>query len=295
MIEDGWPGEESPWHEGEQRVQARVGPRDRLEEIGRRFLRAHMPEQHREFFAQLPFMGAGSVDGEGDVWASLLEGKPGFVAAPNSKQLVIGTRPKEGDALIPSLVVGQKLGLLGIELPTRRRNRVNGQIGGLSSTAITLDVEQSFGNCPKYITPRDIAGVAQRAGAFEDVGRLDARALDLIRRADTFFVASSTGPVVSGASAGTDVSHRGGPRGFVEVDNGALLIPDYAGNHFFNTFGNFEVYPKAGLLFIDDASGEMLQLSGAVEILWDEASFSHLQNAKRAWRFQPTKVKRLSS
>ena len=46
---------------------------------------------------------------------------------------------------------GQQVGLLGMELHTRRRNRVNAMIEHAEGQALRLKVGHSFGNCPKYI------------------------------------------------------------------------------------------------------------------------------------------------
>jgi len=57
--------------------------------------------------------------------------------------------------------------------------------------------------------------------------------------------------------------------GFVQViGENAIRIPDYAGNNLFNTLGNFHVYPHAGLLVPDFASGRLLQLIGRPAIEW---------------------------
>ncbi|MCZ6720481.1 MAG: hypothetical protein O7A65_02955, partial [Proteobacteria bacterium] len=52
----------SPFHRGEREVQERVGVRDKIEQFGRRVIRDHLPDEHREFYAQLPFIFIGSVD-----------------------------------------------------------------------------------------------------------------------------------------------------------------------------------------------------------------------------------------
>src|SRR5690349_9379144 len=116
----------SPFHPGETAMQERAGVREKIEAYGQRAIRDYMPEQHRTFFAQLPFIVVGSVDAQRRPWASLLVGAPGFVHSPDERTLVVGARPQEADPLASSLAVGASLALLGIELPTRRRNRANG-------------------------------------------------------------------------------------------------------------------------------------------------------------------------
>lgn len=270
----------TPWHRGEQTLQERAGVAGRMAEIGSRVIRTVMPDQHRQFFTQLPFILAGYQDQAGNVWASLIGGSPGFVSSPDPKTLTVGTLPVAGDSLATELAPGLPLGILGIELPTRRRNRANGHVLTSGSHGFTLSVEESFGNCPKYIMRRDYAAVSETSVRQEKLRRLDDAAQALITLATTFFVASS-----GGSGMLPDVSHRGGPPGFVKVEpDGVLTIPDYAGNSFFNTLGNILLYPHVGLLFPDFLSGDVLQLSGAAWLV-DEPGVK-LQGAERLWRFR---------
>lgn len=127
------------------------------------------------------------------------------------------------------------------------------------------------------------------ADAAEWLARLDPEACELISSADTFFVASSSG-TQGGGAGGLDVSHRGGRPGFVRVDCGAavLTIPDFRGNRFFNTLGNLLLDPRAGLLFADFASGNLLQVQGRAEIDWDAGESAGFTGAERIWRVRVT-------
>ncbi|WP_217351169.1 2Fe-2S iron-sulfur cluster-binding protein [Thalassospira marina] len=88
-----------------------------------------------------------------------------------------------------------------------------------------------------------------------------------------------------------DVSHRGGQPGFVRIDDdGGLTIPDFAGNLFFNTLGNILMSGRAGLVFVDFATGTLLQLTGKAELLIDSTETRYFQGAERLWRFYPTRV-----
>ncbi len=274
----------SPWHPGEREAQRRAGVADRLEETGRRTIRPFMPDQHREFFAHLAYAFVGSSDRQGRVWASLLSGPPGFIASPDPKRLTIEASSTSGDLLAEGLAPGGPLALLGLDLATRRRNRANGRVEAWGPGRIVLAVEQSFGNCPKYIARREIvAPRPSRNVVVQPLSALDADARRLIGEAATIFVASS-----AGAGGALDVSHRGGRPGFVRVDgDGGLTIPDYSGNFYFNTLGNLLVHPRAGLLVADFASGDLLQLHGATEILWGGPDVETLAGAERAWRFHP--------
>ena len=124
----GWPFAESPFHEGERAVQRRLGVDVKLETAGRKVIRNAMPEQYRQFFEQLPFLLVGSIDAEGQPWASVLAGRPGFLHAPTPQQLDIRAQLLHADPLRHTLSEGAAIGVLGIEPHTRRRNRMNGTV-----------------------------------------------------------------------------------------------------------------------------------------------------------------------
>lgn len=282
----------SPFHKGEQELQTRTGKRDVMESFGRRAIRPFMPDQHREFYAQLPFMVVGNVDEEGWPWASILPGKPGFMTSPDPKTLNIDTPILDGDPLAQAIQnPGAPLGLLGIELMTRRRNRLNGRVNKASSNHFSLTVDQSFGNCPQYIQHRSVdfirePGTQGQSSDITSLTTLDNEACTMICAADTFFVSSFVQTEDRPEIEGIDVSHRGGRPGFVKVEGNTLTIPDYPGNYHFNTLGNFLINPKAGLVFADFETGDLLMLTGSVELLWeDEPEVKAFKGSERAWRF----------
>ena len=278
----------SPWHAGEKTLQEKVGVAERMEAFGQKVIRDYMPDQHRSFYHQLPFMVAASVDVLGRPWATLLEGPEGFVSSPDPRVLTIDTTLPADDPATPGLVAGQAVGLLGIELHTRRRNRINGQIRQAAEGQLQVRVEQSFGNCPQYIQLREYTRVAEPAQARVDATTLDATSVSLIQAADTFFVASY---VEQGdGQRAVDVSHRGGRPGFVKVEGNRLIIPDYAGNLHFNTLGNLLVNPRAGLLFIDFSNGNVLQLCGRAEVLLDSPAIQDFEGAERLWTLEVEQV-----
>ncbi|MBV8657579.1 MAG: 2Fe-2S iron-sulfur cluster binding domain-containing protein, partial [Burkholderiales bacterium] len=82
-----------------------------------------------------------------------------------------------------------------------------------------------------------------------------------------------------------------GRRGFVHVDGaGVLTIPDFAGNLFFNTLGNFMVNGQGGLVFADFETGDLLQLTGEAEVILDSPEIAAFQGAERIWRFKPRRI-----
>ena len=197
-------------------------------------MRPYLPEQHRAFHTAQPFLIAAARDIEGRPWATVLTGPEGFITLPNPRALMINGRPPVGDPLEAALGSWADIGLLGIELATRRRNRVNGKIRrDQGSEVLIFDVGQSFGNCPQYITPRRWHRVSNhRPGKPRTFRKLTATHRDWIRGADTFFIASGHQGDGKAARFGMDASHRGGEPGFVTVINDSQLVfPDYAGNN----------------------------------------------------------------
>lgn len=277
----------SPFHHGEREVQSRVGVRESSEQLGRRFIRNYLPGEHKTFFSQLPFVLIGAVDSLGRPWASILMGRPGFVDAPDANTLEINTRLVFGDPLNGLLAKGADVGLLGIEYHSRRRNRVAGQVAAVADHLITIRIDQTFGNCPQYIQSRDyellpgIDAIGEPL-ARKDFDSLDDRAREIIATADHFYIATHYSGDAGNGRDGGDVSHRGGKPGFVRIeDKRTLIFPDFAGNNFFNSIGNIFINPKAGLLFIDFDSGDLLYLTGKAEIIWDSEETRAFVGAER--------------
>ena len=273
--------EPSPWHAGERQMQQSAGVAERMAVVGPKVIRDHLPEQHRDFYPLLPYLMLAVVDAQGIPWATLLEGAPGFAHSPDPHRLQIDSLPSKGDPALAALHRGASVGLLGIDLTTRRRNRMNGRVGSLGHAGFSVDVVHTFGNCPKYIQRRPVEGIARKPGILvEPLNGLDDAAQDLIRNADTFFVASY---VDEEGARSVDVSHRGGNTGFVRVDGNVLTIPDFAGNLFFNTLGNLSANPVAGLLFIDFESGDVLQIAGRTALILSGPEVAMFDGAQRLW------------
>lgn len=275
----------SPFHAGERAIQTRLGVRDSVEAIGARVIRDHMPTQQRTLYGQLPMLLIAAFDEAGSVWASPVFGRPGFISTPDAKTLSVGALPLPGDPLENALADGRTVGVLGIELHSRRRSRLSGR---LMTTPHGFDVQvtQTLGNCPKYIHPRAFEWVGPTGSRRHPVTSLDGIAGVLVDQADTFFIATHySGPNDQPGSAG-DVSHRGGRPGFVRVESSAsLAFPDYPGNRFFNTLGNIQCDPRAGLLFPDFDRGDLLYLTGTAEIRWGEPGHRDFQSTQRYVRF----------
>lgn len=289
---------DSPFHPGEWEVQSRLGVRDKMESFGRRVIRDHMPDQHREFYAQLPFVLVGTVDGQGRPWASLVAGQPGFIASPDPRSLELAAQPLFGDPLAANLKPGADVGLLGIEPATRRRNRLTGTVSEASDSGFAISIVQTFGNCPQYIQTREITPRPGADSAAEPPltrsDRFDPATAELIAAADTLFIATAYVDGKAAASRGADVSHRGGKPGFVKVEGDrSFVFPDFSGNNHFNSVGNILLYPRAGFLFVDFAAGDLVYMTGDAEIVWEGDEVRAFAGAERLIRFRAEEVIRV--
>lgn len=282
------------FHVGEQALQQRVGVRERMAAVGPVVLRDHMPDQHRELFEKLPTLLLGALDDQGQPWATMVAGPPGFVQTPDAHAMQMAVAPDAADPVLAQLAPGAPVGVLGLEPHTRRRNRMNGRVVSFGAQGLAVGVVQSFGNCPKYIQARapGLRAVVTPAAPAQVLGAgLDAAALALIVRSDTLFIASASAAHPGARrNEGVDVSHRGGEPGFVHAEttaNGLVLtLPDYPGNLFFNTLGNLALHPQAGLLWVDYEDGGLLHVAARAELLWDEASRARWPGAQRVLRLQ---------
>ncbi len=259
------------FHEGELAVQQATGERA-IADRNSRMMYDAVPPAPAAFLAQQRLLVLASVDGAGAPWASLIFGSEGFASAPSSEIVVLDrTRSQisSGDALLDNLRVDAMLGLLAIELGSRRRYRINGFVSAVTDETVTLSVREAYVNCPKYIQRRHLLQSDQEPLISRRISRgkvLDAERQALMRDADTMFVASKH------PSRGADASHRGGEPGFLELrDERTLRVPEYAGNGLYNTLGNLVVDSRAGLAIIDFEGARVLQLTGAATVVLDAA------------------------
>ena len=278
---------DDPFHSGEVAVQERAGVRAGATKIGRSIDDEIAPAA-AHFLVQRYTIYLGTLDATGRPWASQLFGPPGFVGAVDPRTVRIDATPGPGDPLLENLRADPHVGLLAIDLVTRRRFRVNGTAAVDADGTIVVTVAQAYGNCPKYIQRREPVDVRQTPADPARVTRhraLTATARAQIARADTFFLATAH------PSAGADVSHRGGRPGFVAIASDTRLVwPDYQGNMMFMSLGNVAVHPFAGLLFVDFETGDVVQLTGRATIDWDPAHAAGVPGAQRLVTFDVDEI-----
>jgi uncharacterized protein len=266
------------FHEGELFAQQQVG-----EEIMARqnaqIITETIAKSALKFIEQQRLVVLSSIDPQQHVWASLLLGSPGFIDSIDPQTIEFDLTKvslNPDDPLWTNIQIESQIGILAIELASRRRLRINGKVAQITSDRLQLNVLESYPNCPKYIQRRHLVGnpdaaVPKQSSEPQFGQLLTSEHQHWIRSADTLFVASVH------PQRGADASHRGGNPGFVQIlDDRSLRIPDYSGNSMFNTLGNLVVNPHAGLVFLDFARSRTLQLTGKVIIQW------HLDDANDA-------------
>lgn len=274
------------YHIGELKVQMRAGSC----EIARAMNRTIYPMIAHifvEFIQSQPLVVIGSVASDGSVWASLLDGQPGFMRVRDERTLLIRAMPRDDDPLLANLRDGCPVGLLIIDFFKCRRLRLNGS-ARIGDGFVSVQPDQVYTNCPKYIQARECSVPGENhpsPAVVRQATLLDEGLQQRIGRADTFFLASYH------TERGADVSHRGGYPGFVRVaDQQTLIWPDYSGNGMFNSLGNIVENHSAGLLLLDFENGGSLQLTGSARILWDDERVTEFPGAERLVEFRLQKL-----
>jgi uncharacterized protein len=250
------------WHAGERAVQERLGGTglaDRL--LGG--IRAELPGNGRRFLARQPWLLLAVRAADGTVWPTVVSGRPGFLATPAPDLVTVTASLVAGDPLAAAIEARAPVGTLAIEPGMRRRLRVNGRLRpGPGGFAIAID--QAVSNCPKYIHRRmlDPRWQPRPPEPVSVADALSAGQQAWIERADTAFVASA------GADGSLDLSHRGGERGFLGVEDGRITWDELPGNNMYLTLGNLEQISGAGLLIAEPATGSTLHISGDGAVIY---------------------------
>lgn len=294
------------FHEGEVALQSKLGVAELIGERTNGFIRSFMPQQHRQFFTSSPFTVFGLIDSDGHPVATPIWGEGNFIESPSPTQLRFSLN-RNANYLIQQILnldymAGSKIGIVGIEYATRRRNRLNGTISHSVDGNMTVLVDHSFGNCPQYIHKRGttITPRATEKGVKEGFDVYEAKQLDnaikaMIEQAETFFIASRHNRLGDSAKEGLDVSHRGGKAGFIKVEGRRLTFPDFSGNKFFNTLGNIQLDPRVGLCFWDNESGDVIFVKANASIIWEQSQVRTFEGAERLISLDVNAVTRVAS
>ncbi|KAK4958267.1 hypothetical protein LTR10_004693 [Elasticomyces elasticus] len=272
------------WHEGETAMQRLM----KVPDMDNPTVPALSP-QLANHLQIAPLIAIGTLDKQGRPWTTLWGGEKGF-ARPLGGGIVGFRTAVTGhfDPVVEELVgkdatgevvkeegEGRMVSGLTIDLETRKRVKMYGRMvaGALSTREdevtgrneavaeiqLVLKIEQSLGNCPKYLNRKHIIPHFARPGLVSDSSKLSERALPLLAKADLFFVSSS-------GKQDMDTNHRGGPPGFLRVLEDSVVWPEYSGNRLYQTLGNLYSNPLCGICVPDFETGDMLYLTGTTKI-----------------------------
>jgi NAD(P)H-flavin reductase len=268
----------------------------------------------------VPLIAIGTLDKQGRPWTTLWGGEKG-ISQPIA-QGILGIRSqvvthhdpvveelvgKEGDGtVVREEGVGRMVSGLTIDLETRKRTKLFGRMvagaltlredeatdsqQSIAEVQLVLKIEQSLGNCPKYLNKKHIEPAVSNPELVSDSPQLPQRALDLLSKADLFFLSSANNDL------DMDTNHRGGPAGFVrvmsnEASGAVLCYPEYSGNRLYQTLGNLKVNPALGICVPDFDTGDMLYLTGTTEVLIGPAAASILPRSNLAVKITVTSAR----
>lgn len=298
------------WHSGEDEMHRllHVPHRDNPTYPG-------LAPQYYARITSSPLVAFGALDEQGRPWTTVWGGEAGFCrpiaqgflgvnATADAKfdpvlQALFAVKEDESTerTIVDDRVVkpdgGQVMAALSIDLETRDRVKMAGRFvaGAVTSRApsgagelqLAFQVQETLGNCPKYLNKKHITPHVPQP---ELVGSgkglpLPAAAVQLLGKADLFFISSKHG------NGSMDVNHRGGPPGFVRLyrnEDGAVTVvyPEYSGNRLYQTLGNLQKDPLAGLVIPDFESGEVLYLTGRTTTLIGDRAAAYLPHTKLA-------------
>ncbi len=307
-------------HKGELWLQERRNtPKEMIASIPQ-YIAPDMPQQHVDFFADLPYLPLATLDRDGRPWVSLLvthsESDPSVdikISDQNTMNVVAESNPYDPFARalmqIPTSDHAQKLFAgVGVDFSNRRRNKIAGEISAASveesgKISLHLASDQHLGNCPKYITVRELAYEKRSADLVYDSFETHTAALPdtakaVVDQASTVFLATKhiTDEASSGIKADMGVNHRGGAPGFTRIYEEAkgddittyLVLPDHSGNRFYQSLGNIETDPEVGLAFPDFDSGHVLYITGEAENLLDDEAEALMPRSSLLTRIKVT-------
>ncbi|KAK0671998.1 hypothetical protein QBC41DRAFT_314449 [Cercophora samala] len=297
------------WHEGERAVhillKVPTSNRENPTNVG-------LSWSHGGRVSASPLVAIGTLDEQGRPWTTIWGGERNFARQISHDRLVMASLvDKLHDPVVKALgldrladgELGQTSGTkaisaLSIDLESRDRVKLGGKVvaGALvarpddeavSQVQLGFQVEESLGNCPKYLNKKVIRAHLPSPELVSSSLPLPEEAVSLIAKADLFFLSSTNGQTM-------DTNHRGGPPGFMRVisntdpsmragDGGVVLIyPEYSGNRLYQTLGNLHTNPLIGIAIPDFDTSDVLYLTGTTELLVGDTAAAYLPHTKLA-------------
>ncbi|KAF2117063.1 hypothetical protein BDV96DRAFT_17994 [Lophiotrema nucula] len=223
-----------------------------------------------------------------------------LVGGGEKGEMVKGDRDVDGGRMVSGLtidlmtrkrvkiygrMVAGALGEVEVEYEGNTAAKVDGAPDQQDQLQLVYKVEQSLGNCPKYLNQYDIQPALTTSKLISRSDVLSEEAKSLIRKVDMFFLSTST-------AEDMDTNHRGGPPGFVRIlSDTEIVYPEYSGNRLYQSLGNLQTNPKIGITFPDYETGTILYTTGEAEILVGEAAAQLLPGSNLALKIKIDEVR----
>lgn len=265
-----------------------------------------------------PLLALGTIDEQGRPWSTVWGGNTPFAQPLGGNMVGVKTIiDTKFDPVAEILFKGSdsagKVELSGddmrmvsgltIDLETRTRVKLFGKMmagllapdqGPAGEATLVVKIEESLGNCPKYLNKKQIKSVQPDPKLLSESIQLDDRARTAVEKADLFFISSSHG------SKAMDTNHRGGPAGFIRIvsneASGAVITwPEYSGNRLYQTLGNLQTTPRAGLAIPNFETGDVLYVTGTTEILVGQDAAALLPRSNLAVKLNITAARLVGS
>ncbi|EEA28413.1 hypothetical protein TMatcc_003255 [Talaromyces marneffei ATCC 18224] len=256
--------------------------------------------QYGQFMVpRAPLIGLGALDDDGRPWSTVWGGETGFSSVIDTD--IVGMRAvvdRLHDPVVNSLFgdakgtngstirtngQGKMISGVTIDLENRKRVKLYGKVimgtledpedegnlgleGKRGHAQLVVKIEESLGNCPKYLHKKHIIPAIPQPKLISASSQLSPQAIELINKADCFFISSYH------QNTDMDTNYRGGPSGFVRIisnqPEGAVLVyPEYSGNRLYQSLGNLMMNHRAGLIFPDFERGDAVYMTAETEIL----------------------------
>lgn len=197
-----------------------------------------------------------ALDEQQALHVAALSGPPPLVSAAERDDVITIDAPRELLSLLPERA---PWGGIVINPASARRSRVAG-MPAAHDGAVRLTCPVAFTNCRKYILASRSTGTHTHVGPTHtaECPLDEAWVARTVANGEMAFLVSVTDAGVA------DVSHRGGPPGFLRFDATARSIAwtEYLGDGMFVSVGNLRANARFALLVLDLDSGDALRLSG---------------------------------
>jgi ferredoxin-NADP reductase/predicted pyridoxine 5'-phosphate oxidase superfamily flavin-nucleotide-binding protein len=304
-----------PYHQGEQQMHKLLNlpPRDNPT--------SSMLTPHAVFaLQQAPLLAVGTLDSQGYPWTSIWGGSANF-SEPlgggiiGTRTIVDGVNDPVVEALVGKAEKGDMIrgeekmvSSLAIDLMSRKRMKLFGRMVAGTISEVDVEyaagtapiagapekqdqiqlitkIEQSLGNCPKYLNQYTIQPALVSSKLVSRGSLLSTEAKAVVTNADMFFLSSSSGEDM-------DTNYRGGPPGFVRIlSDTEIVYPEYSGNRLYQSLGNLLVNPKIGITFPAYETGDVLYITGTVDILMEKEATTLLPGSKLAVKIRVHEVR----